>query len=372
MIDRAIQALHKLGLAPVSETIADKNSYGFREGRSCADAIAASFSNLSKPNSATWVLEGDITGCFDNISHQWLRDNIPMEKRILNQWLQAGYVEMKKVYPTRKGTPQGGIASPTLANITLDGLEEVVKKSVPYRSRVNFVRYADDFIVTGKSKNLLENNVLPAIEDFLSTRGLNLSPEKTKITYIRNGFTFLGQSIRKRGRVLRITPSLESIKSVIQKVGIITKTYGSAPMVVLIRKINEVLRGWGNYHRHVVSSKVFNYVDEYVYQQLWRMICRRHPKKPKRWLYKKYWPCIDGKWNFTTVTKDRVSGKTKIYRVVKLKSIGIKRHLKIRAEANPYMKEYGKYFHDRKHKKEARLMKELSYRLMGKAKEQKN
>jgi RNA-directed DNA polymerase len=136
MMDRAMQALYKLALAPVAETIADPHSYGFREGRSCADAVAAAFNFLSKPNSATWVLEADIKGCYDNISKEWLLDNIPMDETILAKWLDAGYVEEGITYPSRKGTPQGGIISPTLANMTLDGLEEAIKSAVPWRSRV--------------------------------------------------------------------------------------------------------------------------------------------------------------------------------------------------------------------------------------------
>ena len=141
-----MQALYKLALAPVSETLADRNSYGFREGRSCADAVAAAFNALSKPNSATWVLEGDIKGCFDNISHEWMLKNIPMDRVILSIWLKSGYVEDGITYPSRKGTPQGGIISPTLSNLVLDGLESTVHGTVPRRSRVNFVRYADDCV----------------------------------------------------------------------------------------------------------------------------------------------------------------------------------------------------------------------------------
>ena len=138
MKDRAMQALYKLALAPVAETTADRNSYGFREGRSCADAIQAAFNALSKPNSATWVLEADIVGCFDNISRDWLLDNIPMDKVVLGKWLEAGYVENGVSYPTRKGAPQGGIISPTLSNMTLDGLEEAVRSAVPRRNRRQF------------------------------------------------------------------------------------------------------------------------------------------------------------------------------------------------------------------------------------------
>ncbi len=164
MKDRAMQALYKLALAPVAETTADRNSYGFREARSCADAIAAGFNALNKPNSATWVLEGDITGCFDNIAPEWMLGNIPMDKEVLRKWLQAGYIEKNRLYPARKGTPQGGIISPTLANMTLDGLERVIRDAVPWRSRANFVRYADDFIITGKSRRLLETRVKPVVE----------------------------------------------------------------------------------------------------------------------------------------------------------------------------------------------------------------
>ena len=208
MYDRAMQALYKLALAPVAETTADRNSHGFRDGRSCADAIAAAFNALSKPNSATWVLEGDIKGCFDHISHLWMLDRIPMDKGVLRKWLESGFVEQGRLYPTRKGTPQGGIISPTLSNMVLDGLEQAVRSAIPRRSRVNFVRYADDFIITGKSKQLLESEVKPVVVRFLAERGLTLSEEKTSITHIKHGFKFLGQSFRKIGNVLILTDSV--------------------------------------------------------------------------------------------------------------------------------------------------------------------
>jgi RNA-directed DNA polymerase len=356
MYDRAMQALYKLALAPVAETTADRNSYGFREGRSCADAVAAAFNALSKPNSATWVLEGDITGCYDNISKSWLMENIPIEKRILRQWLDAGYVEHGITYPTRKGTPQGGIISPTLANMTLDGLEKAIHEAVPRRMRVNFDRYADDFITTGKSKKILVNNVLPAIIKFLEPRGLTLSEEKTKITYIKDGFTFLGQTFRKHGNTLHITPSKEGVLSLIRKVGTLIRKHTSAPIIILIKKLNEVLRGWAYYHRHVVSSETFKRIDNYVFDQLWRMLKRRHPKKSKKWLYKKYWTAAEKKWIFSIKIKQK-KGKPKVYQLCRVSSIGIKRHRKIKADANPYSPEYGKYFWERRHNKEAKLLK---------------
>jgi RNA-directed DNA polymerase len=362
MYDRAMQALYKLALAPVAETTADRNSYGFREGRSCADAVQAAFNALSKPNSATWVLEGDITGCFDNISMQWLMANIPIEKRILRQWLKAGYVENGISFPTRNGTPQGGIISPTLANMTLDGLEQAVMNAVPWRSRVNYVRYADDFIITGKSKTILVKYVIPVVKRFLSERGLQLSEEKTKITYIRHGFTFLGQTFRKHGRKLHITPAKEGVLALIRKVGTLIRRYTSAPILILIKKLNQILRGWANYHRHVVASESFNRVDNYVYEQLWRMVRKRHSNKSSKWLSVKYWTKAGRNGIFAIIAK--YNKKFKLYQVIRLCSIGIRRHRKIKADANPYLPEYSKYFWIRRHVKGATLMRELSHRQM--------
>jgi len=360
MTDRAMQALYKLALAPIAETTADPNSYGFREGRSCADAIAAAFNALSKPNSATWVLEGDITGCYDNIAHGWMHNNIPMDQEVLRKWLRSGYVEDNRLYPTRKGTPQGGIISPCLANMTLDGLERVVRDAVPRRSRVNFVRYADDFIVTGKSKRLLERAVKPTVERFLAERGLSLSEEKTSITHIKHGFTFLGQTFRKQANVLHITPAEEGVLTLIRKVGTLTRDYVSAPMPALIKALNQTLRGWGNYHRHVVASDAFARLDKYVREQLRRMLRQRHPNRSKKWLSAKYWT-HDGK-RLTFQASVKTPKGTKRYQVIRLGSIGIRRHRKIRAAANPYTREDAGYFWRRRHDKDSRLLPGLTSR----------
>ena len=142
--DRAMQAVYLQALIPIAEETADLNSYGFRPYRSAADAIQQAFTLLSWKRSPQWVLEGDIRSCFDTISHAWLMNNIPMDKVVLGQWLKAGYVDKKALYPTEQGTPQGGIASPTLANMVLDGLEGLLKECFPEGSKVHFVRYADD------------------------------------------------------------------------------------------------------------------------------------------------------------------------------------------------------------------------------------
>jgi len=359
MYDRAMQALYKLALAPIAETTADRNSYGFREGRSCADATAAVFNALSKPNSATWVLEGDIEGCFDNISHTWLMNNIPIDREILRKWLKAGYMEEGIMYPTHKGTPQGGIVSPLLANMTLDGMEKTIHKTVPYRSRVNFIRYADDFIATGKSKRLLETTVKPVIEEFLAKRGLKLSHEKTKITYIKDGFDFLGHTIRKYGRKLIITPSREGLTTLIRTIRNLIRRYTSAPMDILITKLNQLLRGWARYHRHVASSVAFGRVGNYVYHQLWRMLHRRHRTKSAGWLTKHYWSA--GQKHEFAVRKKLKTG-SRLFSVIRVCSIKIVRHIKIKADANPYLAEYAPYFWNRRHRKEASLLGALTAR----------
>ena len=165
MKDRAMQALHLLALEPISETTADKNSYGFRPERATQDAARQCFLVLSKTTSAQWILEGDIKGCFDNINHEWMINNIQMDKKILHKWLKAGHIHKRILYPTDAGTPQGGICSPTLANMTLDGLEAELKK-FRRQDKVHMVRYADDFIITGNSKELLESEVKPRLKSF--------------------------------------------------------------------------------------------------------------------------------------------------------------------------------------------------------------
>ena len=192
MKDRAMQTLYKFALEPLSELFADPNSYGFRTGRSTHDAIEQCFTDLNKGKSPEWILEGDIKGCFDHISHEWLIENIPMDTDILRKWLKSGFIETKKLFPTEEGTPQGGTISPILMNMTLDGLERILDERFPkyYENgiqkshKLNFVRYADDFIVTGDSPEFLRNQVLPVIKEFLNIRGLQLSEEKTLITHI--------------------------------------------------------------------------------------------------------------------------------------------------------------------------------------------
>ncbi len=347
MSDRAQQALHMLALAPVAETRADRNSYGFREGRCCADAIGQCFIALAKSYAPVWVLEGDIKSCFDEISHPWLLDHIPMDRRTLGQWLRAGFMEKQRLFPTTVGTPQGGIASPALANLTLDGLEPAIRAAIkPRRDKVNFIRYADDFVVTAASKEILEQKVKPVIVEFLRERGLKLSEEKTLITHITQGFNFLGQRVRKYGNKLLIRPTAQSVRSVLEKAHqLIGKCHGLSA-AVLIRKLNPLLRGWANYHRHVVSKRSFHRVGHYLRRMLWAWARRNHPNKSRGWIQRRY-HSADQHGAFSVRTQDR-KGRRRVLSVYSVARTVIERHIKVRGEANPYQPENVEYFEKRR------------------------
>jgi len=355
MKDRAYQALHLLALEPVSETLADKGSYGFRQKRSCHDAIERCYIHLSRKDSATWILEGDIKGCFDHINHQWLLQNIPMDKKVLQQWLKAGFIENKQLFPTTEGTPQGGIISPTLANMTLDGLEAAIDKAFGITIRtdgcrknnhykIHLIRYADDFVVTASNKEILENKVKPLIEDFLAQRGLQLSPEKTTITHITQGFDFLGQDIRMHscGKLL-IRPSKDAIRSVKEKLkGIIVKHRGSQA-AVLIRNLNPVITGWANYHKRVCSKRIFYKLDRILWRNIWNWARRRHNNLGYRKIVSLLFMRIGRrKWQFFGKFDD---GKIILLRM--FACFHIKRHKLINGNANPFDPYWDNYFSKR-------------------------
>lgn len=352
MRDRAMQALWKLALEPVAETLADPNSYGFRPNRSTADAVAHCFNALAKRTSAQWVLEADIRGCFDNISHDWLVRNIAMDKVILRKWLEAGYVEEGTFFATEAGTPQGGIISPVLANLTLDGLEQVINLSVaptdPTRRpfKVHVVRYADDFIVTGVSKDLLQHRVRPAIEAFLAERGLELSNEKTQITHISEGFDFLGQNVRKYSGKLIITPARKSVKALMDKVRQVVNGNKAATQANLILTLNPIIRGWAMYHRHVVSKARYAWVDHQVWRVLWRWAVRRHAMKGAKWIKQKYFH-IEGANHWVFASDEKVNGISQRLRLFSAASVPIVRHIKIRSAVNPFDSAWAVYLERR-------------------------
>jgi RNA-directed DNA polymerase len=277
-----------------------------------------------------------------------------MDKAVLRKWLKAGFLENGALQSTEAGTPQGGIASPVLANLALDGLETTLRSRFPLQIRngplrgqhpkVHLIRYADDFIITGRTKEQLEGEVKPLVEEFFKERGLELSPTKTKITHINEGFDFLGQNVRKYSGKLIIKPSQKSVKELLKKVRGIIKANKQTKAGELIAYLNPILKGWANYHRHVSSSHTFSEVDAAVFRSLWRWAVRRHLYKSRRWIRRKYFGRLGNRnWVFQgdCVTPD---GATRTVHLFYLSRVPIQRHIKVRGEANPYDPAWETYF----------------------------
>jgi RNA-directed DNA polymerase len=349
MKDRAMQALYLQALEPVAETTGDPHSYGFRKSRACRDAIEQCFVVLAPRRCAQWVLEGDIQACFDTISHEWLMTNIPMsDKDVLRKWLRAGYMEKGQLFPTEAGTPQGGVISPVLANMALDGLERAIRATNPkttvrgQRAKINLVRYADDFIITGASRELLENEVKPLVEAFLRERGLQLSPEKTLIMHIDDGFDFLAQNIRKYNGKLLIKPSKRSIQKFIRRVRGIIKNNPHLPTHRLIAILTPIIRGWATYHRHVVSKEIFYSLHHEIIMALVRWAKWRHPNKNGLWRKQRYFKRVGfDNWVFFGVD----NGKER--HLFNIGTFPIKRHIQIKTNANPFDPVWEEYFEKR-------------------------
>lgn len=343
MLDRATQALHLFALEPVAECHGDPNSYGFRRNRSTHDARQQLFVSLCQKASAQWVLDADIKGFFDNINHDWLLKHVHIDKQILHKWLKSGVVDRGQLHRTEEGTPQGGIISPTLANITLDGLEHGLMAFLQTAMgvartksmKVNLVRYADDFVVTGHSKEWLETTVKPWIVNFLRERGLTLSEEKTKIVHIDEGFDFLGWNFRKYSEKLLIKPSQKNVKAFYVKVKEIIKSSLSVPKYELIRRLNPVLKGWAQYHKGVVAKATFSKIDNLIYWRLMRWGLRRHPRKTRGWVFAHYWKHWANRYRFTAQVLNRLDEEvtTELYVLADTK---IERHIKVKGEFNPF------------------------------------
>ena len=352
--DRAIQALFKLAIEPIAETTADLNSYGFRPKRSCADAIVQCHNILCQRKSAEWILEADIKGCFDNISHSWILQHIPINKKVLAQWLKAGYMDKKHWFPTESGTPQGGIISPTIANMVLDGLEEHINLHAHHKPnrnplKINFVRYADDFVVTCSNSEYLEREIKPLISKFLADRGLELSEEKTKITHIQQGFDFLGFNVRKYKQKCLTKPNKSSVKNIYENISKCVNDHKAISQSELIRMINPKIRGWANFFRHSTAKQIFSRLDNKMFKLLWKWAKRRHPKKGQHWIKDKYFKSKRNRhWVFSTTDKKQTS------ELLLFDAIKIIRHIKIKSIANPYDKDWDDYFKTRAIEKRAK------------------
>ncbi len=363
IIDRCIQGIVKNALEPEWEAQFEPTSYGFRPGRSTHDARQRIFLNINgEKNRKWWVLDADISGCFDNIAHAPLLEKIGKfpAKKLVEQWLKSGYVHNDVFYDTKAGTPQGGIISPLLANIALHGIEEAL--GIKYKwnkdsrkkdggfwyntSNLSFIRYADDFVLLTESKEDAEI-AKKIIEKWLSERGLTLSHEKTRISHLKDGFDFLGWNFRKykttnrrTGMVTLIKPSKKNIQRFKEGLKELFNSLKGSPASRVVRDLNPKIRGWGNYHHGVVAKETFSELDYYIWWKLMRWGKRTHPKKSGEWISNKYFGrlCPGRKDNWVFGVKENEH----LY-VEKLSWIPIQRHTLVahrNSPDDPSLKEY--------------------------------
>jgi len=348
--DRIIQNILRTTLEPITEYHASDNSYGFRPKRSCHDAIENLFRKLSQKGTKQWVLEGDIRGCFDNISHEHILKTLKtwgVKRNIVNiieRMLKSKVLFKDVTENVETGTPQGGILSPMLANVALTTLDDYCEKNFGTKTKRSkkkggiytqnpIVRYADDFVIICKSKHEAEF-IRGKIATFLKKKiGLELSNEKTKITHIADGFDFLGFNIRKYtekskrskyyhvGKLL-IKPQKEKVINFLRRIQEVLSNNKTAKQESIIHMLNPMLQGFGMYYRFAVSKKTFSTINSHLWQKLWKWAKRRHPNKSKKWIMRKYFTTTTPKWVF----KDEIGGKIKniahipIVRFVKIKS----------------------------------------------------
>ncbi|WP_373534549.1 group II intron reverse transcriptase/maturase [Microcoleus sp.] len=351
MYDRALQAVAKAALEPEWEAIFEPNSYGFRPGRSCHDAIGAIFDSIRYK--AKYVLDADIAKCFDRINHKALLDKIntyPGLRRQIKSWLKSGVLDQGEIFPTKEGTPQGGVISPLLANIALHGMEERVKQfvgnSINRRSEISLIRYADDFVIIHKDIEVIIA-CQKIIANWLSDLGLELKQNKTKLTHTLNeyngnvGFEFLGFHVQQHkvgnyrsaknthgiplGFKTLITPSKPKVKAHLVKIEEVIDTHNTTPQAALISRLNPIIRGWSNYYSTVVSKETFQRVDNLTYDKL-RAWARRRGKGSIN--KDKYWRTVgDRNWCFSTEEGIELAQHS---------ATPIIRHVKVKGNTTPY------------------------------------
>jgi RNA-directed DNA polymerase len=345
ILDRCLQARIKNALEPEWEAKFEGSSYGFRPGRSCHDAIGKIYA-LARPHKRKkWIVDADIKGAFDNIDHDFLMKaigEVPGRELIL-QWLKAGVMEDGGFTATEMGTPQGGVISPLLLNIALHGMEEAL--GVRHNSRGEIcgnraiVRYADDFVVCCESQEdalRVRDEILPP---WLAVRGLSLSPEKTRIVHLTEGFDFLSFNVRhypcpnttRTGYKLLIKPSKKAVTRRREQFREVWASLTSCPILQVLARLNPIIKGWANYHRVVVASKVFINMDSWMFRRTVRYVNRLHPTKSAHWRTRRYWGKLNPKANDNWVFGDKQTGRY----LWKLNWFKIVRHVMVKGTASP-------------------------------------
>ena len=359
LIDRCLQAIVKNALEPFWESKFEGTSYGFRPGRSAHDAIGRIYSYARPNKTKKWVVDADIKGCFDNINHEHLLETIGSfpARKLIHLWLKAGYVDKGVFHETEAGTPQGGIISPLLANISLHGMEKHL--GVKYNNRGQncgkrqLCRYADDFVVFCETKEDAEK-ATAQLAEFLKIRGLEIAPEKTRILHLKDGFDFLGFNIRqyavtnsKTGWKLLIKPSRKSMQKIRDKLKEVFLRRKGHNFLKLIKELNPIIRGWANYFRIGVSSEAFRKLDHYMFWREVRYVRRMHPNKLKWWTKNKYW----GKLNLSRKDKWVFGDKKTGNHILKFNWFNIERHCLVIGTNSPDDPALRQYWLERASKK---------------------
>ena len=376
MYESALQALVKLGMEAEWGACFEPNSYGFRPRQSTQNAIQAIYTSIS--HQPKYVLDADMSKCFDQINHDALLRKIGQSpyRHLIKQWLKSGVLDKNQFHPSRQlpsthpycypsgrgwgwvgvGTPQGGLISPLLANIALHGMEQRLiefAKTLNMKNQMGrqmswqikcqsltLVRYAGKFVILHEDiKVVVQAKTL--IQEWSSQIGLELKPEKTKIAHTleeykgnKPGFNFLGFTVRqgqvktnKEGFKILIKPSPQSIKTHYSKLVDICDSHRSAPVEALIAKLNPAIRGWANYYSTQASKEIFQKLDMFLWKKIWRWASRRHPNKSHTWVKKKYFPQIE---NDTLVLNN---GE---YILNRDSDVPIIRHIKVKGNKSPY------------------------------------
>jgi RNA-directed DNA polymerase len=344
VMDRCLQSMLKNALEPAWEAKFEGISYGFRPGRCCHDAIAKIY-QLARPNKTKkWVLDADIKGAFDHISHRYLQEAIGLVpgKELIKQWLKAGYIEQEMFHPTEEGTPQGGVISPLLANIALHGMEEAIGVEYDCRGYLTgkraVVRYADDFVCFCETKEDAEQ-VQKILTEWLKERGLMLSEEKTRIVHLREGFDFLGFNIRhypapktsRTGWKLLIKPSRESVQKLRTKLKALWEQAHGNNVQTVLKKLNPVIRGWATYFRIGVAKETFDDLDHWMFSKEDRYTRHIHPKKAMWWRKQHYWGRLHLERDDSWVFGDKQTGAY----LLKFGWFPIERHVLVKGTSSP-------------------------------------
>lgn len=342
IFDRAIQALHVIALSPISEVKADVNSYGFRTGRSQHDAYQA-ISSAIATRYIKWILDADIKTFFDSISHAWIESNVIIDKEVLHEFLKAGFLELGKdislVNPTNMGVPQGGVISPIISNIVLNGLENAISKVISQRvnldsNSVIVVRYADDFVVLARAEFIL-NIVKPVIVAFLKERGLSLNNEKTKVLNLKKeNLNFLGfkfEITTSNSRSVLITrPGQSNVEAVKAKIkAIYSSSNVSSSFIEVVLESNSLITGWCNYYRVINSSNLFSGLTKFLWEAQYAWAQNKFPHWNSRKIFIK---CFTGPKHIFFALNDKRRLLAKYPTDFKIQ------YLKKREISNPYVK----------------------------------